>query len=194
MKTKQIAGMVALATLALAAPAFAQQPANPTRASGTGGENVQVTSELLNADAEGRAVYTNNVDVLQGNTRLKADKLTVIANCTKVQGKPTDCSDIQRFIAEGNVYYITPDEKIRGDRAEYDYENDVITMTGNDVVLTRGADAVISGRKLVYDVKNGKASVTGDENSKGVISVFTSKPKRDEPAAPAAPAATPPKP
>lgn len=156
-------------------------------------EPIQVTAENLEATRDqGRAVYLGNVEAVQGSARMKADKLTVIC-AMGVAGAPKDeCGEIRQMIAENNVYYITAEERITGQRAEYDYETDTITVTGN-VVMVRGDDAVINGPKLVYEVQKGIARMSGEKGSR-VTSIFTPSENKNSPTpspAPAAPATRP---
>jgi lipopolysaccharide export system protein LptA len=145
---------------------------------------VEVTADRVEAiRSEGRAVYTGNVTAVQGQTQIRSDKLTVIcARAETPAGAPADesCLQIEQMIAEGNVFYVTAEERIRGDRAEYDYRSDTITMTG-DVILSRGEEAVIRGTKVVYSVAEGRATVTADR--KPVVSIFTPV-ERTEPSPP----------
>ncbi len=114
---------------------------------------------------EGVLVYNTNVRAVQGDTEIKSDQLTIV--CAQDEGRGPNgretCSRIQQIIAVGNVLYATPDEKIRGDRGEYDYRTDTITITG-EVILSRGADGVASGSKVVYEVGKGRATITSDGN------------------------------
>jgi lipopolysaccharide export system protein LptA len=93
---------------------------------------------------------------------------------------------MEQLIAEGNVYYTAPDVKIRGDRAEYDYPSDTITITG-DVILSRGAEGVVRGTKVVYKVGEGRSVITAGTNR--VTSIFT--PAKKDPATGTPPASSP---
>jgi lipopolysaccharide export system protein LptA len=117
-----------------------------------------------------RGEWSRNVRMVQGGTRLTTDRLTLVQYQPSAANQ--ECGDIREFIAEGNVYYITPNERIRSDRAQYDYDTDTITMTG-DVVLSRGEQGVMRGTKLVYSVQNGLATVTSEKGP--VVSIFPSK-------------------
>lgn len=143
---------------------------------------VEVTAERVEAlRSDGRIVYSGQVVVTQGDSRITSDLLTVVcAREPAAAGQPQDqsCAEIEQMIAEGNVYYTTAEEKIRGDRAEYDYRNDTITMTG-DVIMSRGEEGVIRGTRLVYSVAEGRATVTAGTSP--VLSIFTPV-ERDEPA------------
>lgn len=114
---------------------------------------------------EGRGVYIGNVSAVQGNSRLTTDKLTMVCSRT-AEG---ECEEIQKLIAEGNVVYTAPDATIRGDRGEYDYPSDTITLTG-DVISKRGDEGVIHGNRMVYNVGEGRAQITA--TGQRVTSIF----------------------
>lgn len=175
------------AGLALAAAAFGAAPAC-AQINKQGGP-IEVRSSTAEAlTDQGRYIYTTNVNVVQGDARLLTDKLTVI--CSNVpdpkaaRGANQSCGEVTSLIAEGAVYYITPDGKIRGDRAVYDYAAKIITVTG-DVILSRDDGSVVNGTQLIYNVDAGRATMTSS-NGKGVVSYFNPSTKKD--AAPAVPA------
>lgn len=174
---------VAAATL-FAGPAAAQI--------GRGDAPVEITSKqgeyLQN---QGRGVYTGDVVATQGESRITTDKLTVI--CSKsvaAAGEEPVCEAMEELIAEGRVYYTAPDVKIRGDRAQYDYPSDTITITG-DVILSRGNEGVVRGTQVIYKVSEGRTVITA--GTRRVTSIFTPASKRDTATTPA-PAATAPRP
>lgn len=178
----------AAAALLLAGPAAAQI--------GRGDAPVEIKSDQAQyLQNEGRVVYTGVVVATQADSRINTDKLTMI--CTKVPpaaGEDAACQEIEQLVAEGNVYYTAPDVKIRGDRAQYDYPTDTITITG-DVILSRGTEGVVRGTQVVYKVGEGRTIITAGSNR--VTSIFTPASRRDEPAAPAttpAPATPAPRP
>ncbi len=173
----------AAAAMLLAGPAIAQI--------GRGDAPVEITSKqgeyLQN---EGRGVYTGDVVATQGESRITTDKLTVLCSKTKpAAGEEPVCEAMEELIAEGRVFYTAPDVKIRGDRAQYDYTADTITITG-DVILSRGNEGVVRGTQVVYKVAEGRTVITAGSNR--VTSIFTPASKRDPaPATTPAPAATP---
>lgn len=182
MVVSRLALMVpAMAALAvLAAPAHAQigQSDAPIEISSAQSEYLQ---------NEGRGVYTGNVVAIQGDAQIKTDKL--IAVCSKgpaeSDGAPS-CDELEQMIAEGNVYYMAPDVRIRGDRAQYDFPSDTITITG-DVILSRGDDGVVKGTRVVYSIGEGRTVITA--GTQRVVTVFNTAKKPATPApAPAAPA------
>lgn len=196
------AGCVALAVGAAAA----QQPASSDQ------QSVQIKSDKLEGlRAEGRYIYTGNVEVVDGKSRLTADKLTAICDQpaaaparTRTKGEDANPSCvIKQLIAESNVFYFLDDDKVHGDRAEYDYANRIITVTGTvatPVVLSRSDKGVISGPKLVYDTNKGVARMSGLSAGDRVTSIFvpkdnnTSTPPSPAPSSPIPPATSPPAP
>ena len=172
----------AASAVLMASPAMAQI--------GRGDAPVEVKSSNFEyLQNEGRGVYTGNVVATQADSRITTDKLTVI--CTKSkpaagsQGEAT-CEAMEQLVAEGNVYYTAPDVKIRGDRAQYDYPSDTITITG-DVILSRGTEGVVRGTKVVYKVGEGRSVITAGTNR--VTSIFT--PAKKDPASGSPTAASP---
>ena len=186
---------VACLTLAVGA-ASAQQPASSDQ------QSVQIKSEKLEGlRDEGRYIYTGNVEVVDGKSRLISDKLTLICDqpatpAPKKKGESASPTcQIKQLVAESNVYYFLDTDKVHGERAEYDYANRIITVTGTPttpVVLSRADKGVISGPKLVYDTNKGVARMSGVTAGDRVTSIFEPKDNNTSsppsPGAPTAPA------
>ena len=79
-------------------------------------------------DASGNTMDTN------GYTPLRADTITVYSTPkgTDANGQPS-CGGTDRIVADGNVFYVTPQQNARGDHAVYSKAADEIVITG-DVV------------------------------------------------------------
>lgn len=103
-------------------------------------------------DRQKRVILSGNVDINQGDLRLRAARTTV-AYIDNGGVK------IQRIDATGGVVVTRGTEKARGDVAIYDFNRRVITMVGN-VALLRGSDNLNGGR-LVIDLASGVSSVDG---------------------------------
>lgn len=166
MLSALIASALGMAVLGFVAPASAQigDSKEPILVEADG------SMEFLRE--QGRVIYTDNVRAVQGGTRITTDMLTfVCARSTEPRRSAFEnCSEIESVIAEGHVLYTTAEERIRGDRGVYDYRNDTITITG-DVVLSRGQDVVAKGPKVIYDIANGRATITS-EGAGSVLSIF----------------------
>ena len=75
------------------------------------------------------------------------------------------CGATQRLEAEGDVYYVTPSQAVRGDRAVYVAETDTITITGN-VVVTQGK-SVARGDRMTVKVKTGQVNLESTVKGRG---------------------------
>lgn len=153
---------------------------------GSSGSAVEVEADNLEYfQADGRAVYTGNVRAIQGEAQITTDKLTAVCSLSRAPagqnqaGQP--CEEIRQLVAESNVLYTTPDLRIRGDRAEYDYPTDTITITG-DVIMTRGNEAVMRGTRIVYNVGQGVSRMTAGNQRVNTILTPQDSDERRQPA------------
>lgn len=126
--------------------------------------------QLTFLDREGKAIYLGNVDAVQGDSRIRAEKLTIFFEKKEGGGEENTSigggvGDVKSLLAEGTVYYMTPNEKAKGDRGVYDYASDTITLSG-DVTVTRGND-VLAGDKLVIEVATGVSRFSSESKKKG---------------------------
>jgi len=110
-------------------------------------------------DRQKRVVLSGNVDITQGDLRLRAARTTVAYT-------DTDSLRIQRMDATGGVQVTRGNESARGDVAVYDFNKRIITMVGN-VRLTRANGDNLNGGRLVIDLKSGVSSVDGSGRSAG---------------------------
>ncbi len=158
------AGAFVMAALA-AAPAHAQL-------SEGGGPVSYSANNLEYFDSERRLVLVGNVDIVQNDARLRADRITLFFSGTSGGGAAQQglgSGDIERMIAEGEVYYIRPSQDARGDRAVYDVRQDSVTFTGNVIIMSE--DNVIRGNTLVLNIGN-RRTVIRPEPGQRVRGVF----------------------
>ncbi|MGI8840215.1 MAG: LptA/OstA family protein [Caulobacteraceae bacterium] len=97
------------------------------------------------------AVWRGAAEALQGQSRLRADTISVYSTPkgAGANGEPA-CGGADRIVADGHVYYVTPQQNARGDHAVYSAAADQIVLTG-DVVVVQGKD-VARGDKLTLKV------------------------------------------
>lgn len=149
----------AAAVLAMAAPAHAQL-------SSKSDAPIDVTAdeyEIIQSTC--RTTWTGDAEAVQADSRLRAKILrTFMAQTTKPGSADKQCGDLNRLEAEGAVYYVTPQQRVRGDAAVYDAASETITVTG-DVVAVQGQN-VMRGNRMVYNVKTGEGHVTGNARGK----------------------------
>lgn len=108
---------------------------------------------MLGADHGGAA---NNGFDLRGRVEINQGQNRLRANAIRGEG---DEDGLRTVTATGEVYYVTPTETIRGDRAVYTLSNATIVVTG-DVILTQGQN-VLTGGSLTYNVDTGAAAMSG---------------------------------
>jgi lipopolysaccharide export system protein LptA len=142
--------MTALA--GLTAPALAQ-------IGGQGGPMDISADRLETFDTERRAVFSGNVDAAQGEANLRSDRLEVFFARRSGNAESTGASwgEVERVIATGDVFYVTPEEVARGEQAVYELTTETIVMTGG-VTLTRGRD-VITGSCLIVDLETNNSQI-----------------------------------
>jgi lipopolysaccharide export system protein LptA len=113
-------------------------------------------------DSERRLVLSGDVDIVQNDARLRADRVTLFFSESTggPQSQGLAAGDINRMIAEGEVYYVRPTQSARGDRAVYEVSNDSVTFSGNVVVASD--ENVIRGNTLVLNITNRRTVIRPD--------------------------------
>jgi len=142
-KTSTLIASAAL-ILALGVPAVtgaqSNNPADATR------QPVQYGADSGEYTADGFALR-GRAEVTQGTNRLRADA---------IRGYTTN-GELARVEATGNVYFVTPDQSMRGNNAVYTLNDGQVLVTG-DVILTQGQN-VLTGGRLVYNVRTETARI-----------------------------------
>ncbi|WP_169543801.1 lipopolysaccharide transport periplasmic protein LptA [Sneathiella aquimaris] len=124
---------------------------------------IEILADSLEVQQEKQiATFEGNVQVIQGDIRLKAAKLLVYYS---QNGKKSSASDtenppnIRKIDALGDVFLSSPRETAKGDKGFYDVVEKKIQLTGN-VVLTQG-QSVLRGQKMTLDLVSGKSRIDG---------------------------------
>jgi lipopolysaccharide export system protein LptA len=167
---KTIAATIAsvLAVMALGGLAQAQAPLGRAQNSD---QPIEITSDILEVEQDKQlAIFSGNVDAVQGDIRLRADQLRVFYRQDNKSGSDAkqpagraggassggaDASAISRIDALGQVFVSSLDETAKGDRGVYDVERRVIVIEGR-VVLTRGKN-VLRGDKATMNLDTGRS-------------------------------------
>jgi len=172
MISKQVYLLVFLAGL-IPALAFAKAEQNPL----SGGKHdsrapVEVTSDSLEVlQQENKAVFSGHVVAIQGEVRLKADKMTVYyakpddktAKKSEKTNEKSPANAIDKIDADGNVFLSTAMETASGTKGIYDVKKQEINLIGG-VVLTRGQN-VLKGDNLTYNFGTGKSILSAGTGS-----------------------------
>ncbi|WP_291205059.1 LptA/OstA family protein [Hyphomonas sp.] len=156
MSLRKAAGAVVGLALAAGMPALAQ-------ISSEGGPIYINSARTESIQNERKVVLIGDVDIQQGTARLRANTVTIrfLENTGASQTNTVagGFGQVENIVAEGNVYYVTPELKAKGDRGVYELATDTITMTGN-VALMRERD-VAEGETLRMEVKNRRTTLEG---------------------------------
>jgi lipopolysaccharide export system protein LptA len=181
--------VLAAALLALAPLA----PATGQESNGLAGHDsrqpIEITSDTLTVEQPKQlATFAGNVDAVQGDMKLRADRLLVhYAPQEDGQagggggdgggggggggdgGDPANNS-IRMIEAFGKVVITSPAESAQGAQGVYDVVAGTMQLTG-DVVLTRGGN-VIRGNRLDMDLNTGLSKMSGGQKSERVRALF----------------------
>lgn len=153
-------GAAALAVLlASAGGVSAQQAGSPFAGfKHDSGAPIEITADSLEVrQVEQRAIFTGDVIAGQGTLRLTSTTLDVWY--AEGDGEGGQGGDIDRLRAEGEVFLTSGEETAKGDWAEYDVAEGVVTM-GGGVTLTQG-DNAIQGERLIVDLTAGTGRMEG---------------------------------
>jgi lipopolysaccharide export system protein LptA len=142
------------AALAAAAPAAAQL-------SRSSDGPIDVTADQLEVQQSNCvSVWRGNAEALQGDTRLRANVMRMfMSKGTAKPGAAGGCGELTRLEAEGGVYYVTPQQRVRGDNGVYDAANETVVLTG-DVVAVQGQN-VLRGTRMVFNTRTGEGKMEG---------------------------------
>ncbi|UJW84595.1 LptA/OstA family protein [Devosia sp. SL43] len=146
--------LVAFLMLALAAsPALAQQKVN-------------ITADLFTIDeATKNAVFTGNVVVTHPTVTVWAPKVVATYGAGGT-------SDIESFVATGNVKLQTTDQVATGEQAVFTPGDQLLRLTGNVVVTNSGG--TVNSNELVVNLATNVSTFTSGNGGR-VTGVFTSQ-------------------
>jgi lipopolysaccharide export system protein LptA len=126
-------------------------------------------------DKSDRAVLTGNVDITQGDMRLRAARVTIAYTSA-------DHTEVNRMDASGGVTLTSPTETARSQFGIYDLRTRLVTMIGN-VVLTRQDRGETRGNRMVLNMNTGFATLDGGmvgNRAGGRVTGRFTPPKHDE--------------
>ena len=137
--------------------------------------------KLVYFDKERKAIYTGNVVVIQGDTKMTCTAMTVFLDKAPAQGSnqvtdnqnapPSSNSGVKHLEAVGPVTVISKTQVATGDNGKYDKAENKVWLIGH-VTLSDGQN-VTKGDKLTYDLKTGQATVDTNAKNGRVHGQFT---------------------
>ena len=133
---------------------------------------------LVNSTCE--ATWSGSAEALQGTSRLRANVIRAFLKKKPPAGSapaaaaagpggaanPSDCGATERIEADGNVFYVTPDQVAHGDHAVYSADADQIVMTG-DVIVVQGKN-IVRGDKMTIHVSTRLVTIDSTAQGRGV--------------------------
>jgi lipopolysaccharide export system protein LptA len=190
-----------LAAIALAllcgsgARAAAEKPAAPNDSAaifpGTSSkEPISIDADkLVYYDKEHKAVYSGNVVVIQGDTKMTCSAMSVFLDHAPTTGAPAPSKEaapqsangqsgpadagVKHLDAAGPVTVVSKTQVATGDSGSYDKVEGKVRLIGH-VTLSDGQN-VTKGDKLTYDLKSGQATVDTSAKSGRVHGQFVPK-------------------
>jgi lipopolysaccharide export system protein LptA len=168
--------LLSAAALALSA-AVTTLPA-AAQLSQSGGPVAYSADNLEYFDQQRMLVLIGNVEVAQDKSTLRASKLTLYftASATPMtQNAGFGAGDIERIVAEGDVYFVRPEQTARGDQAIYEVKTDSVTFTGN--VVLANDQGVIRGERALLEIGGRRSTISpGQGSGQRVRGVFNQNP------------------
>jgi len=146
-------------------------------------------NKLVYYDKEHKAVYSGNVVVIQGDTKMTCSAMTVFLDHAPTQGAAPQSngqapsapsaadSGVKHLDVTGPVTVLSKTQVATGDNGSYDKAEDKVWLIGH-VTLSDGQN-VTKGDKLTYDLKNGQATVDTSAKSGRVHGQFVPKSNAD---------------
>tara|TARA_B110000238_G_scaffold195804_1_gene235537 strand:- start:254 stop:742 length:489 start_codon:yes stop_codon:yes gene_type:complete len=132
---------------------------------------VDITSDEMRWDDNERIAHAiGNASAIQGNRKIKADKLIVYLENTN------DTNEIILIKAEGNVIFTNVEEIATGEIATYDFVKNYIIIKKN--VSLKKNDNIMKGDILEMNLNTGISQISSEKKSNKVKMRFL--PKKNE--------------
>jgi lipopolysaccharide export system protein LptA len=138
-------------TALIASAAIAQQVARTT----SNGPVEVAAQDLVYDPSNGQTILTGNASVTQDGAVLRAPRIRV----TYLKGAGGATGAVDKVYTEGETFYVTPNERIRGDRAVFDSPANTVQFTGN-VTAVQGQN-VLRGSLLTLNTKTRASTMRG---------------------------------
>ena len=146
--------------------------------------------KLVYYDKEHKAVYSGNVVVIQGDTKMTCSAMSCLsgsrANSGRIRSIEGSCpqstngqsgatadAGVKHLDAAGPVTVVSKTQVATGDSGSYDKAEGKVRLIGH-VTLSDGQN-VTKGDKLTYDLKSGQATVDTSAKSGRVHGQFVPK-------------------
>jgi lipopolysaccharide export system protein LptA len=129
--------------------------ASAQQAARSGGPVEVAAQDLAYDPASLVTILTGNASVTQDGAVLRAPRIRV----TYLRGAGGASGNIDKVYTEGETFYVTPNERIRGDRAIFDAPANTVQFIGN-VTAVQGQN-VLRGSLLTLNTKTRASTMRG---------------------------------
>lgn len=150
--------------LVLAAPRRAD-----AQLSGSSTAPVDITADHTEFQAnQCMSRWSGNAEALQETSRLRANTIDVFGKVlggARTATSGPNCGETDHMVADGEVYYVTPTQIVKGDRAVYTADAKTIVFTGQ-VVVAQGKN-VIAGTRLLIHTDTHEATMEAGATGRG---------------------------
>ncbi len=117
---------------------------------------IEITADnLIVKQTQEQAIFSGNVQAIQGQMHLQADTMTVHYKSKKEN--TNEGNTVSKIDVEGRVFLSTPKETARGEKGIYNVDKKNVTLE-DSVVLTQGQN-IVKGDRLYYDLVTGKSEL-----------------------------------
>ncbi|MCV0394979.1 MAG: LptA/OstA family protein [Rhizobiaceae bacterium] len=131
-----------------------------------GDQPIQIESDRLEVrENENIAIFTGNVNVVQGQTQLKAGRMTVYYSPNGNGTVTGGTSSIERLEVENKVYLRSENQVATGDSGTFNMLTEEMVLLGKEVVLTED-DNIVVGCKLTVHMATGQARLDSCEGGR----------------------------
>lgn len=135
---------------------------------------IKITADKMVADQEASFVkFSGNVEAVQGQTTITADKLTVLYQKSPREKGPVNQDRIKQITATGNVGIRMADKQAHCEQAVYLAPSRTIILTGENTRLQIQGN-MITGEKITIHQDTGQIIVEGGKSR--VSAIFQPEP------------------
>jgi lipopolysaccharide export system protein LptA len=139
-----------IGAIVVASAAWAQ-----TSPRSTNGPVEVAAQDLVYDPTSGQTILTGNASVTQDGAVLRAPRIRV----TYLRNSGGGTGAVDKVYTDGETFYVTPNERIRGDRAVFDSPANTVQFTGN-VTAVQGQN-VLRGSLLTLNTKTRASTMRG---------------------------------
>ncbi|MGI9400797.1 MAG: lipopolysaccharide transport periplasmic protein LptA [Rhizobiaceae bacterium] len=162
--------MIVITSAIFTAPAAAQNLGGAFDGMASSDDPIQIQADRLEvADQKGTAVFSGNVEIVQGSTFMKSSKLLVYYG-RDAQGNPGPGGNVKRIEATGGVAVRSKDQHASANKAVVNMETQIATLNGN-VAVSQGTN-IIQGCLVTVNMKTNDINVEPCAGKSGRVQVL----------------------